>query len=113
MPLLPCPACGRQISTEAEACPQCGHPNKPTFQAVPGPTCYACSAMATTRCHCCGALSCAMHVQNIYVQHGRGGAFELRCQSCYSSAMVWKVIGGVLFVIVLIVVLMVMSGMMR
>ena len=26
MPLVPCPECGRQISTAAEACPQCGHP---------------------------------------------------------------------------------------
>jgi hypothetical protein len=26
MPLIDCPACGRQISTEAESCPQCGHP---------------------------------------------------------------------------------------
>ena len=29
MPLVECPACGRQISVEAEACPQCGHPNRP------------------------------------------------------------------------------------
>jgi hypothetical protein len=28
MPLIECPACGRQISVEAEACPQCGHPNR-------------------------------------------------------------------------------------
>lgn len=30
MPLIECPACGRQISVEAEACPQCGHPNRLT-----------------------------------------------------------------------------------
>src|SRR5262245_26617017 len=29
MPLIDCGACGRQISTEAIACPQCGHPNRP------------------------------------------------------------------------------------
>jgi hypothetical protein len=28
MPLIECPACGRQISAEAEPCPQCGHPNR-------------------------------------------------------------------------------------
>lgn len=27
MPLIKCPACGREISSEADACPQCGHPN--------------------------------------------------------------------------------------
>lgn len=26
MPLVPCPDCGRQLSTEAPACPQCGRP---------------------------------------------------------------------------------------
>ena len=26
MPLVPCPECGRAISTEAEACPACGFP---------------------------------------------------------------------------------------
>src|SRR5262249_18006261 len=30
MPLIDCGACGRQISTEAVACPQCGHPNRPS-----------------------------------------------------------------------------------
>jgi hypothetical protein len=52
-------------------------------------------------------------LQSIYVQHGRGGAYELRCQSCYSSAQVWKVIGIVIFIIILIVILMGMSGVMR
>ena len=40
-----------------------------------------------------------------------GGAYELRCSSCYDSAMVWKVVGGVIFVIFLIVVLMMMANM--
>ena len=26
MPLAPCPECGRQVSSEAQACPGCGHP---------------------------------------------------------------------------------------
>src|SRR5262249_4877165 len=103
MPLSTCPACGRQISTEAESCPQCGHPNRVAPRAPPGPKCYACSAPATTRCQRCGALSCAQHLQRIYVAHGRGVACEVRCESCYSSAMVWKVVGGILFVVVLII----------
>jgi hypothetical protein len=104
MPLINCPACGRQISTEAEACPQCGHPNRPTAPAT-GPPCYACSAAATTRCQRCGALSCAQHLQSIYVSHGQGGAYELRCESCYSSAAIWKVVGWVLAGVVFIIIL--------
>jgi hypothetical protein len=40
MPLIECPACGRQISVEAEACPQCGHPNRlitPVRRGLPLP----------------------------------------------------------------------------
>ena len=101
MPLIPCPECGRKISTAAEACPQCGHPNRPAPRTDPepegtGPTCYACSATATTRCQGCGALSCVLHVNSIYVQHGQGGANELRCEKCYSSAMAWKVVGFII-----------------
>ena len=29
MALIPCPECGKDISSEAEACPDCGHPIKP------------------------------------------------------------------------------------
>ncbi len=58
-----------------------------SVKAKPGGSrCYRCSATATTRCQSCGALSCAEHLQSIYVPHGRGGAYELRCASCYSSA---------------------------
>src|SRR6516164_6882394 len=103
MPLMSCPECGRQVSTEADACPQCGHPMRRTAQAPGSPRCYACSAPATTRCQSCGALSCAEHLQSIYVQHGKGGAYELRCESCYSSAVSWKVFGWVVGGIVLII----------
>ena len=114
MPLIDCPACGRAISTEAEACPQCGHPNRPAAPAASaGPTCYACRAAATTRCQSCGTLSCALHLDSIYVSHGRGGAYELRCQSCYQSAQAWKVVGWVFGGIMLIVVLFFMSQMGR
>jgi hypothetical protein len=44
------------------------------------------------------------------VSHGRGGAYELRCESCYSSAVAWKVVGGVLLVIVLIIFLVFFLG---
>jgi hypothetical protein len=104
--LLPCSACGRQISTEAEACPQCGHPNRASPRAAAEPRCYACSAPATTRCQSCGAFSCAQHLQNIFVAYGQGGggAYELRCESCYSSAAAWRTFNWILFGIVLIII---------
>jgi hypothetical protein len=113
MPLIPCPECGRQISTAAEACPQCGHPNRPVapVRTESGPQCYACDTPATTRCQSCGALSCALHLQSIYVSHGQGGAYELRCESCHASAMTWKVIGFVLVGIFAIIMLGVMTQM--
>ena len=111
MPLIPCPECGRQISTQAEACPQCGHPNRPPAPA--GPKCYACSAAATTRCQACGTLSCAVHLESIYVSHGRGGAYELRCESCHSSALVWKIFGFILAAIVIMVILTIWLSQMR
>ena len=102
MSLIPCPECGRQISTVAEACPGCGYPiqARPSPQTPTGPTCYSCSAAATTRCQSCGALSCAEHLQSIYVTHGHGGAYELRCESCYAEAKTWQIIGWVIFGIV-------------
>ncbi len=108
MPLVNCSACGRQISTEAESCPQCGHPNRAASPPVPTELrCYACSAQATTRRQSCGALSCALHLQSIYVSHGRGGAYELRCESCYSSAAAWQVFGWVMAGIAILIVLIV------
>src|SRR5947209_16670844 len=107
MPLINCAACGHAISTEAEACPQCGHPNRPVRREPAGPKCYACSREATTRCQSCGTLSCAEHLQSIYVPHGQGGAYELRCDSCYSTASAWKVFGWVFAAIVLVIVLVI------
>ena len=112
MPLTKCPVCGREVSTAATACPQCGHPMHSAAPAPPGPKCYACSAAATTRCQSCGALSCALHLQSIYVYHNSGGgAYELRCASCYSSAQTWKVSGWVIGVIILIIVSAIMASM--
>jgi hypothetical protein len=110
MPLIACPECGRQISTAAEACPQCGHPSQPATRPATGPTCHACSLPATTRCQRCGGLSCAQHLQNIYVPHGQGGAYELRCPNCYDSAMVRKIIswtigGSILLLIILFLIM--------
>jgi hypothetical protein len=113
MPLINCPACGHKISVEAEACPECGHPNRPSTRVPAGPKCYACSATATTRCQSCGALSCALHLQSIYVQHGDGGAYELRCKSCYESAQSWKVVGWIIlaaFVIFILFICLAKSG---
>jgi len=106
--LTDCPECGHRVSTAAEACPQCGYPMRSAAPEPAPPRCYACQAAATTRCQCCGALSCARHLQSIYVPHGRGGAYELRCERCYSSARALKVVVGVLYVIVLIAVVMFM-----
>lgn len=115
MPLVNCPECGRQVSTAAEACPQCGHPmrNRAAAPAPAGPACYACSAAATTRCQSCGAMSCAPHLDSIYVSHGTSGAYELRCQSCYSSAQARQIFGWVVGAIGVIVVLVIWSQMGR
>lgn len=95
--LTGCPACGQQVSTEAAGCPKCGHPNRQAGAA--GLRCYACAAPATTKCHSCGALSCVQHLQSTYVSHGDGGAYELRCTSCYSSAEARNEIGRVFLAI--------------
>lgn len=107
--LMNCPACARQISTQAEFCPQCGHPNRGARPLRTGPRCYACADAATTRCQSCGALSCAQHLQSIYVSHGKGGAYELRCETCYSNARAWQWFGFGIAVISIIVVLMIWS----
>lgn len=116
MALIPCPACERMISREAVACPQCGHPNRSAEPAEldftgdgrrpAGPTCYACSSAATTKCQGCGAVSCVLHVNPVYVPHGRGGANELRCDKCRESLFMWKVIGYSLLGIVVVGMMM-------
>ena len=55
-------------------------------------------------------MSCVRHLDSIYVSHGKGGAYELRCENCYSSAVVWKVVGAVRAAIVVAVVLLVISS---
>ncbi|MBY0457229.1 MAG: hypothetical protein K2V38_07820, partial [Gemmataceae bacterium] len=117
-PLVPCLACANPISTEAAACPKCGHPNTPPAPtggpaarppAEGVPSCYRCSNPATTRCQSCNALSCALHLSSIYVAHGRGGAYELRCESCYQSAEAWKVFGYVVFAVVVVGLILFLS----
>jgi hypothetical protein len=93
MPLKSCPACDRQISTEADSCPQCGHPNR---AKAPGPTCYGCPAPATSRCQRCGALSCAEHLRpfkKVHISELGGHALmiagesnELWCEQCHTAA---------------------------
>ena len=108
--LVKCLACGRQISSEAEACPQCGHPNKTASPASVGPRCYACPAQATTLCQSCGAMSCVTHLKSVFVHHGpdHGGGYELRCESCHSSYMTWRIVAGIIagFVFILLVLTM-------
>ena len=101
MPLITCPACGHRISVEAEACPECGHPNRLMKSA--GPTCYACSAPATTRCERCDAFSCALHVQSGSLGKGRA----LLCKSCKEWAdkqrtIAW-IIAGVFIAVIIII----------
>src|SRR5262249_49721843 len=116
--LITCPACGRQISREAEACPQCGHPNRATTRIQAGPNCYACSAAATTRCQGCGVLSCPQHLQSISVLRGYVRANELLFDSCYSSAksttegwqMYFWILGAFFFIIAFLIVLAQMRG---
>ena len=85
MPLTPCSACGREISTEAGSCPQCGHPQTANQPASRG-KCYSCAAPSSTWCELCGAPSCDEHLQGIHVGFGKEKRYVLRCQSCYSDA---------------------------
>ena len=113
MSLIPCPECGREISTAAEVCPHCGYPIRPSTPAPAGPKCYACSAVATTRCQKCNKLSCAQHVKSIYVFHGEGGAYELRCKACYGNAESWNTIRWILIgtcVLIAVFILILTAG---
>jgi hypothetical protein len=73
MPLIRCTACGREISTEAAACPQCGHPNQPASLA-PTP-CKSCSQPAIGACKTCGGFYCD--------KHGRVTSYGPLCSACY------------------------------
>jgi hypothetical protein len=109
MSLINCKACGWQISSEAESCPQCGHPNRKTT-APPGPRCYACQATATTRCQSCEKVSCVQHLRSIFVRRGNGGAYELRCDSCYSSAQAYHAFLWIVVLIGLVIFAVIVFG---
>jgi hypothetical protein len=47
-------------------------------------------------------LSCVRHLQSIYVSHGRGGAYELRCGSCYAEAQAWETVGCLVVAIIVV-----------
>lgn len=81
MALITCPECAHQVSTEAEVCPQCGYPIGRTTEKSVGPAgqkCYACAAMATTRCSGCDCFSCAKHLKSCRSGYG----YTLLCKSC-------------------------------
>jgi hypothetical protein len=82
MPLIHCTECGQQISTEAEACPQCGHPNRRTPPAAPrlATQCKTCAQPAVGSCKACGGFYCA--------SHGGLASFGLNapiCSACYDA----------------------------
>jgi hypothetical protein len=95
MHLIPCPACGREISTQAEACPQCGHPNQHiSLPAKNEPACYCCDRRATTRCQNCNALSCGLHLYNVFRWHStKHGSHDLLCGDCVKSHNRWVMLG--------------------
>ena len=74
-----------------------------------GPVCHACASPATTRCQSCGALSGAVHVHSAYVTGGDSNRYELRCTRCQSTAMVWRIVSGILFVVAVVSVLVSMA----
>ena len=104
----PNPKCGA-VNDDVESGGLCGQ----CFEELPSPSpatrgragpsqavpeCYACSAQATTRCQSCGTPSCVLHLRHIFIDNHAtpgGGTNELRCESCYSSAMRWKVVTAV------------------
>jgi hypothetical protein len=82
MSLIGCPACGRQISSEADACPQCGHPNRKTPPAATGlpSQCRSCGEPGVGACKACGRFYCA--------RHGGVAGFGLAapmCSVCYDA----------------------------
>src|SRR5262249_14439473 len=82
MPLISCPACGRQISAEAAACPQCGHPNRPAppTAAASATQCRSCGQPAVAACRTCGGFYCAQH--GGIASSGLGAPL---CSVCYDA----------------------------
>jgi hypothetical protein len=105
MPLIDCPACGHQISVEADACPQCGHPNRQVEYDPSEPSCYTCSAPATTRCMRCNRLSCVRHVQSVHVRYNRGEGHELLCKNCRAWIEKWQKVGWIVAGILITIML--------
>ncbi len=97
--LVPCQVCGTQISSHAESCPRCGHPNAPAARPASGPKCYACDSPSTTRCQRCEAFSCPLHLSSVSVM---GGGHQLRCKGCRSSAVTTWVVYAVLIAAIII-----------
>ena len=105
MKLIPCPACGRDNSPDAEFCPHCGHPyqSQKNSGRTKAKKCFKCSESATTRCLGCGAFSCPRHVEPHTVGKGR----VLLCKSCAEEAEERRqkdlIVGVIIFIVILFV----------
>jgi hypothetical protein len=60
----------------------------------------------------CGDLSCATHLNNIFIRDGDGGANELRCRTCFDAAVAanwWGTVCGVSVITIFLIVFAVVS----
>ena len=61
MALIPCPECGREVSSKAKACPSCAHPVAENGQAADKPGALQLAAdVATGPLGCLGCLPCVL-----------------------------------------------------
>ena len=106
MPLINCPVCRRQISAEAESCPQCGHPNRAAARVPKEPSrgsgssqCSSCEKPATRACTQCGTFCCDEHIS---VFLGKG----VLCSGCWRGWAILAalgIIGGIAMLIFMLV----------
>ena len=97
--MIACAACEHRISSVAESCPSCGHPNRASGARK---LCYQCDEHATLKCQKCGTESCLDHLEPTRLGRSKG----LLCDSCQkdeasSEALCW-VLAGVLILFFLI-----------
>jgi hypothetical protein len=102
--LIDCVVCGRQFSSEAEACPQCGHPNRVRTRVPRLSGCSRCGSPAVGACTRCGRFYCPQHGGKRRFWDGSGQGC---CEKCirqwarnYGFGLVFTVI-GVLIILLL------------